>query len=235
MQLFCFTFAGGNASFFDPLEQCLGTSIEVVKLEYAGHGSRHREGFYHSFSQLAEDLFGIIQKRYHIGEDYAFLGYSMGSISAVEVLKQILNSCEMPPPVYMFLAAHEPCTKSEMIGYSEKDQDELVKARTIQFGGIPKTLVDNGSFWRVYLPIYRADYTLIGNYDFHRLDLESKIPTTVFYSETDTPYADIAQWRRIFVGKCEFVRYDGTHFFIQEHCQEMADVIRRSLLQDELW
>lgn len=230
MQLFCFTFAGGSASFFDPLEQCLGTSIEVVKLEYAGHGARHRESFCHSLSQLAEDMFEIIQKRYHMGGDYAFLGYSMGSISAVEVLKRILHSNEMPPPVHMFLAAHEPCTKSELMGYSEKDRDELVKARTIQFGGIPESLVDNRSFWRVYLPIYRADYTLIGSYDFQRLNLESKIPATVFYSETDTPYADMAQWKRFFVGECKFVRYEGTHFFIQEHCQEMADVIKGCLL-----
>lgn len=233
MQLFCFTFAGGNASFFDPLEKCLGTSIEVVKLEYAGHGARHREDFYHSFSQLTEDLFGAIQKRYHIGEDYALLGYSMGSISAVEVLKRILSSNEMPPPAHMFLAAHEPCTKKELMGYSEKDRDKLIKARTVQFGGIPETLVDNRSFWRVYLPIYRADYTLIGNYNFQCLNLESEIPTTVFYSETDTPYADMVQWKRIFVGECKFVRYEGTHFFIQEHCQEMADIIRRSLLEDE--
>lgn len=235
MQLFCFTFAGGNASFFDPLEKCLGgTSIEIVKLEYAGHGTRHRESFYHSFSQLAEDLFVAIRKCYHMGEDYAFLGYSMGSISAVEVLKQILKSGEMPPPVHMFLAAHEPCTKSELMGYSAEDQDELVKARTIQFGGIPESLVDNRSFWRVYLPIYRADYALIGSYDFQRLNLESRIPTTVFYSETDTLYADMAQWKKVFVGECKFVRYEGTHFFIQEHCQEMADVIKRSLLRDEL-
>lgn len=233
MQLYCFTFAGGNASFFDPLEQYLAPSIEVVKLEYAGHGARHRESFYKSFSQLAEDLYGVIRSCYRRGEDYALLGYSMGSIAAVEALKKILCFNEMPPPVHIFLGAHEPHTKSELMGYSEKDRDELIKTRTIQFGGIPERLIKNKSFWRVYLPIYRADYTLIGSYDFQGLDLESRIPTTIFYSETDTPYADMAQWKRFFVGECKFVRYEGSHFFIQEHCQEMADVIKGSLL-DEL-
>lgn len=234
MKLFCFTFAGGSAAFFDPLEQCIGTSIEVVKLEYAGHGTRHRENFYHSFSQLAEDLYRVIRSCWHKGEDYALLGYSMGSIAAVETLKEILFDNELPPPVHMFLSAHEPHTKIELSGYSETDRDELIKARTIRFGGIPEELVDNKSFWRVYLPIYRADYTLIGNYDFQRLSLKSKIPTTVFYSETDTPYANMAQWKQIFIGECSFVRYEGNHFFIQKHCQEMADVIKRSLLRDEL-
>lgn len=234
MQLFCFTFAGGTASFFDPLEQSLGTPIEVVKLEYAGHGARHRESFYDSFSQLAADLLEIIRKHHHIGEDYAFLGYSMGSISAVEVLKRVLSSDEMPPPVHMFLAAHEPYVKRELLGLGAADRDELIKARTIEFGGIPERLIQNKSFWRVYLPIYRADYSLIWNYDFQRLDLKSDIPATVFYSEKDTPLDGIMQWKRFFGGSCEFIEYEGNHFFIQKHCREMADVIKRSLLQDEL-
>ena len=43
MRLFCFTFAGGSKSFFDQLEGWIDASIELVKLEYAGHGTRHRE------------------------------------------------------------------------------------------------------------------------------------------------------------------------------------------------
>lgn len=234
MQLFCFTIAGGNASFFDSLEQCLGSSIEVVKLEYAGHGARHRESFYHSFSQLAEDLFGVIQKCWRTGEDYAFLGYSMGSISAVEVLKRVLRSGEMPPPVYMFLAAHEPYAKREFQRFNEADGDELIKAWTVELGGIPERLIENRSFWRVYLPVYRADYALISNYDFQRLDLKSQIPATVFYSKTDTPLDAIAQWKRFFPGKCEFVEYEGNHFFIQEHCREMANAIKEKLLRNDL-
>lgn len=230
MQLFCFTFAGGSASFFDPLGQCIGDPIEVIKLEYAGHGARRQEPPYDNFSQLAEDLYGVIRDRYHKGEDYALLGYSMGSISVVETLKKILSLNETPPPVHIFLAAHEPHTKSELKEYSQADGDELVKARTLHFGGIPESLVNNRSFWRVYLPVYRADYTLIGRYNFQGLDLKSNIPTTIFYSETDTPYSDMAQWKQFFVGECNFVRYEGNHFFIQEHCREMANVIRRSLL-----
>lgn len=37
------------------------------------------------------------------------------------------------------------------------------------------------------------------------------------------------KWADIFINKCDFVRYDGNHFFIQEHCQEMADVILERL------
>ena len=38
--LLCFPFAGGTASFFDMIEKDL-EGIDLVKLEYAGHGTRH--------------------------------------------------------------------------------------------------------------------------------------------------------------------------------------------------
>ena len=67
----------------------------------------------------------------------------------------------------------------------------------------------------MYLPLYRADYTLIGQYRFEALDLRTGIPATIFYSGTDTPRREMEAWRRIFTGECEFAEYSGNHFFIQ--------------------
>ena len=81
----------------------------------------------------------------------------------------------------------------------------------------------------MYLPLYRADYTLIGRYRFETLDLRTKIPATIFYSGTDTPRREMEAWRRIFTGECEFAEYSGNHFFIQEHHGEMAEIIRQRM------
>lgn len=225
MQLFCFTFAGGTTAFYDELVTHTGTSVDMIKLEYSGHGTRRKEPFYHDFSELAMDLYERIKEKYDPNESYALMGYSMGSISAVEVLNKIMKEKEMNPPVHIFLAAHEPHTKVELVGYDDSEMDEFVKTRTIQFGGVPEKLINNNSFWRVYLPMYRSDYSIIGKYKFEALKLQCEIPVTVFYSETDTPLEEMQQWKRYFVGECEFIRYDGSHFFIKEHCKEMADVV----------
>ena len=130
-QLFCFTYAGGNASFFDDIENDL-PEFDVVKLEYAGHGKRHKEPFYNSFEELADDMLRLIKEKY-AGSEFAFFGYSMGSISLIEVLKRILDDDELPNPHHVFLAAHEPHTKAEIAGFSSSECDELVKKRTIEF------------------------------------------------------------------------------------------------------
>ncbi len=226
MRLFCFTYAGGAASFFDSLKPYLDPSIELNGLEYAGHGKRMKEPFYRDFRELADDMYPrICAALDDRQEPYALMGYSMGSISVVEILKKILEEGELPLPVHVFLAAHEPHTKGELAGFSSGESDELVRERTVRFGGVPETLVNNRSFWRLYLPLYRADYTMIGKYDFADLDLRMEIPMTVFYSEEDTPLGEMEQWKKYFAGESEFLRFEGSHFFMQQHYREIAGII----------
>lgn len=225
-QLFCLTYAGGSTSFFDDIEKDL-LEYDVVKLEYAGHGTRHKEPYYETFDDLADDMYSIIKSLYS-GNEYALFGYSMGTISLVEVLRRILAESMIPKPGHLFLAAHEPHTKAELADFSSGELDEYVKQRTIKFGAVPEVLLKNNAFWRMYLPIYRADYSLIGRYKFEDLSLKTTIPATVFYSETDTPTEDMMQWKNYFVGRCEYYSFTGNHFFIHNHHKEMAEVIRNN-------
>ena len=230
-QLFCFTYAGGNASFFDEIEHDL-PEFDFVKCEYSGHGNRHREPLYQSFDELADDMIRIFREHYNGGE-YALFGYSMGCITLVEVLKRLMDMKTQPLPGHVFVAAHEPLTRKEYPDNGAEYTDAWVKERTIKFGALPERLLNNNSFWRMYLPLYRADYSIIGKYRFEDLDLISRIPATVFYSETDTPLADMKLWEKIFIADCAFRQFEGSHFFIQQHHEEMAGEIRSRMIRRE--
>ena len=230
-QIFCFTYAGGTTTFFDEIEKDL-SEFELVKLEYSGHGKRHKEPFYNNFDELADDLFDILI-RLSNGSEYALFGYSMGTISLIEVLKRINKNRNLSLPSNVFLAAHEPKTKRELSDFTPEELDEWVKARTIRFGAIPQKLINNESFWRMYLPLYRADYSIISKYCFDDLSMLSDIPTTVFYSETDTKYEDMKLWMKIFTGDIEYYQFDGTHFFIQNHHSEIASIIQRRMRRNK--
>lgn len=228
MKLICFTYAGGNSSFYDQLKNELLPDVNLIAAEYSGHGTRHRSPFYSDFDELANDMLVQIEKELDEKEPFAIMGYSMGSIAAIEVLSKLMVK-KMPLPIHVFLAAHEPYTKAVYTDYNRSDIDEFVKARTIQFGAVPEKLINNKSFWRMYLPIYRADYSIIGKYKFENLKLKSDIPATVFYSESDTPFADMKNWDRYFE-KIDFVKYSGSHFFIHEHFCAMAQEIKKRLV-----
>ena len=222
--IFCFTHAGGTASFFDIIEDDLA---DLIKLEYAGHGSRHRESFCDSFEELADDMLKQIMD--YMPKEYYLFGYSMGSIVAVEVLRRIIES-KFPLPSHIFLAAHEAFTQSELLGYTPMELDEWVKKTTIEFGDIPDELNNNKVFWKTYLPVYRADYILIGKYDFEKLDLHTDVPVTIFLSKTDTPLERMKQWGTYFV-HCEYFCFEGNHFFIRDHHKEMAEVIEGRIVR----
>lgn len=228
-QIFCFTYAGGKAEFFSVIKNDL-PEIELLAPDYPGHGTRHKEPLCSDFRELADDMFSFLMNN-HSSEKYALFGYSMGAITLIEVLKRIISS-GMPLPECVFLAAHEPHTKQELSGFDSAELDEKVKERTIAFGAVPERLIGNKSFWRMYLPLYRADYSMIGRYRFEELNFTVNVPAAVFYSETDTPLSDMTEWRNIFTGKCELYKFDGSHFFINEHHRKIAEIISSMLTPD---
>ncbi len=221
--MICFTYAGGSASFFEVIEREL-TGIELIKPEYAGHGTRHKEKFYQNFDELADDIYERVKR--FCKEDYALFGYSMGSISLVEVLKRIIADPKVKEPSHVFLAAHEPHSKTELTGFKDDELDEWVKDRTIKFGAVPEKLINNKTFWRMYLPLYRTDYSIIRKYRFEDLKLRSNIPATVFYSESDTPLSKMNLWKNYFIGEFDIYRFEGKHFFIKEHHAEIAQIMK---------
>ena len=89
IKMFCFTYAGGAASFYNEIEQSLKDNIELVKLDYAGHGKRYREDLYSDFKELAEDMYNQVKMQCDENTPYVFMGYSMGSIVVFELLRMI--------------------------------------------------------------------------------------------------------------------------------------------------
>ena len=90
MKLICFTYAGGNSSFYDQLKNELLPDVNLIAAEYSGHGTRHRSPFYSDFDELANDMLVQIEKELDEKEPFAIMGYSMGSIAAIEVLSKLM-------------------------------------------------------------------------------------------------------------------------------------------------
>ena len=228
MKIICFTYAGGKAEFFNTIDDAT-PDLDFVKLDYSGHGVRRKEPYYCSFSELTKDMYGLLKNNLSNDDRYALFGYSMGAITATDILHKIEKEGEIPPPLHVFLAAHEPHSKAELIDYSEDELDEYVKERTIRFGGVPKRLINNEIFWRIYLPLYRADYSIISTFFFEDLNFITHIPLTVFYSEKDTPLTEMEKWKKYYQGDSKFYEFEGSHFFINVYYREMAEIMKERL------
>ena len=133
MKLICFTYAGGNSSFYDQLKNELLPNVNLIAAEYSGHGTRHRSPFYSDFDELANDMLVQIEKELDEKEPFAIMGYSMGSIAAIEVLSKLMVK-KMPLPIHVFLAAHEPHTKAVYTDYRWRIGIRATLGRSESFG-----------------------------------------------------------------------------------------------------
>lgn len=226
-KIYGFSYAGGNSEFFNELKGYLFLKgVELIPLEYSGHGTRRKEPLYSNFAQLAEDMSKQILQNLSEDEPYYIMGYSMGTIAVVETLKLLLERHERMPQA-VILAAHEPKGRRELSDWSDDISEECVKEQVLRFGGVSPELVENRVFWRVYLPIYENDFRMIGEYDFENICLKVNIPALIMYSENDTPFGEIRKWNNYFMGENIFREYSGNHFFINEHLDEISEQIAK--------
>lgn len=229
MKLFCLPHAGGNAAFFDNLRNELQPgNVKVCALDYPGHGTRRKEECADSIENLAKDMIAKIVSEFD-GEEYAIFGYSMGCVVAAEVLRRIIKAQNILEPSHMILAAHAPKTLNQLRGINEGTVDDLLKQRTIAFGAVPESLINNSTFWRTYMPYFRSDYEMLSKFDFDLFDLQTRIPATILYSEEDTPFNEIVLWNNYFKGENKYVPYNGNHFFLKNNIAEIANLISNRL------
>ena len=220
-QIFCFSHAGGTASFYDELEKNL-PDFEVVKLEYAGHGKRHKEPNYKNFQELTDDLYAQIRQKRN-NESFYLFGYSMGGIAVVEILKKMTEF-----PEHIFIASCSPRTRADLAELSDENEiNNWIVNRVIHHGAVPKDLEE--LFWRMYFPLYRQDYELIRQYRFE--EIKREIPATIMYSESDISSEEIKGWESYF--ECRYHKFDGGHFFIKEHYDEVAYIVREIMESNE--
>lgn len=232
IQLFCIPYAGGYAEVFTELAGLLESQaaggIQVILLEYAGHGERKREPYYRDFEELTADVVRQIQAQREPGCPYAILGYSMGSIAVYEALADgVLDT-----PEHIFLAAHEaPDVEWECKSYSRLDDDEFLD-ELLGYGGFPekfdRKLLKNRFFRRLYFEPIRRDYDLLASYRMKKWQLFCA-DVTVFYAPKDIAPEAIRSWERFAGRGIAYIELGDNHFFIRSCAEEMAEVIREKL------
>lgn len=226
MQLFCFTHAGGTSAFYDQIENVSNKDIEFIKLEYSGHGRRIKEPLYKDLNEAILDLYNLFTKNYD-GGSYAFIGYSMGSLLAVCLLNYIKKNRILKLPLCIFLCAHSPKIIIDMNKVSCDNIDEYVKQSTIKFNAIPKSLINNKTYWRMFLPIYKSDYLLINNFDITKMNFKTSVPSIILYGKNDSITENVYLWDNYFVGENAYYDFDGDHFFIYNNINKVTSIIEK--------
>lgn len=229
IQLICFPYAGGSAAFFYGLKEELQDQIEVTAAEYAGHGTRRKESYYHTFDELVQDMTDMVREVRNPEIPYAMLGYSMGSVVAYEVWKAYRKQ-GWELPVHMFVASHRPPHLPLQGNLNADSSEEEVIEALCNFGGMDPRLLENKRFLNLFIRPVKVDYGLLLQYQAAEVPEKVTCDLTAFYASEDLTEEEVCQWQGYTEGEFAQYEFHGNHFFLKENEKPVGDVIREKLL-----
>lgn len=229
MQLFILPYAGGSIAAFKRLTCLLDDSIEAITVEYPGRGSRIKEEFASSFWSLLDDSITYCRKRRKPEIPYAVMGYSMGSVLAYEMVARKSIEGELN---HLFISAEvSPKDRSLELRKVDTPTEDRIMERVRRLGGLDERMLKNKRFADIYIKPMISDFRLFSEYRFRSFPDKIKADTTFFYCENDTAYSDVEKWNEIIDGNFDYHELGENHFFINQHYEEMAEVINSTLCQ----
>ena len=235
MRLICFPYAGGGASAFNDWADLVPDNIELCTVQLPGREERLREPLLNDMSELAEALTQQILA--YTDRPFAFLGHSMGAIIAYEVVCR-LRAMNAAIPKHLFLsarAAPQLENNSEPMRFLENDQ--FIDRLHSLYGAVPTAIRQSSELQAIFLPILRADVTLLETHiDVSPPPLDCSI--TVFGGAGDPAItaAMLAGWQERTSAKFDQHELPGDHFFI--HAQKdavLSVIIEQLVLENPSW
>ncbi|MCW8876601.1 MAG: thioesterase domain-containing protein [Kangiellaceae bacterium] len=227
--LFAIPYAGGSAdAIYTKWQRELGEDIELVPLEYAGHGIRMAEKRHDTIDQtVAEMLLHIIPVARE--RPYAIYGHSMACVVIYELLKAIAKR-GFPSAKSVFLSGRNPPHREyKSCLHALPDNEFLEEIRKI--GGTPQDFFEIKELRNTFLPILRNDYKLVEQYRIQMPQHVTHANLSFFYSDNDSmvSLSNAYEWQEYTYGHFSLHRYHGGHFFIHDYYRDICAKMRSKL------
>jgi len=225
LQLFCFPYAGGGATMYLPWRDKISKDIELFAIQLPARGELFLEEPITNMDILVERLYQEILP--YLRRPFAFFGHSMGGVIAYALLKKIEQNSNYRANFIVISASKPPF---EYYGKDEHLLDnQALKSKLVSHNATPKEVLESDELMELILPIYRADLELVGSYNPPKTPkVQSK--AYLFNGIEDMSKERIMQWSNYFREIAEYYEFNGGHFFINTHRDEVFRRVGEILL-----
>ncbi len=221
LRLFCFPYAGGNASMYYPLKDKIGEEIELVAVQLPGRSERMFEEAYTDMDALVEKLYRQIAPMLH--EPFALCGYSMGGVIVYALTKKIEKFSQYRPEFSIISATKPMALLNQSTKHTLCDDGLIDMLR--EHKASPEEVLESKELMALVLPTIRADYQLIETYKVENGPaLETQL--VLFNSEEDMDKETICLWQEYFKNEAKYVGFEDGHFFIRTQTEKFIKEIR---------
>ncbi len=231
-RLVCFPQAGGNAWSFRQWAQRLPTAIELLAIQYPGHGDRlgeePRRDFDVLLTEIAESLAPSLDR------PYALFGHSMGALLAFET-GRVLQTIDVGPPKHVFLSGHNapgnPMASDDRTPAHELTDPQLLE-RIETLDCTPPEILEDREMRTLLLRMIRADSAVCESHVLRkRFPLASPVTVLGGVDDPRTSEAGLNSWREFSSGRFDVRWFEGNHGFLFAEEQRVQETIVGALVR----
>lgn len=223
LRLFCFPYAGGNASIFEGWEKSLPEGVDVFAIQAPGRTVRFAEKPIASLPEKVAILAREIKP--YLDVPHVFVGHSNGALTAFE-LARALQLAGGSQPRHVILSAKRAPHLPRRERIHDLPYDRFV-AKLREMKATPAEILESDDLMQLLEPMLRADFALSETHRF-RTDVQLDSPATLFWgaADEDVPRDDMLAWKEHIARDVSLVEFGGDHFFINEQRSEFVARVR---------
>ncbi len=229
IDLYCLPCAGASAAMYLRWRRSMPSWINVVPVELPGRGTRLGEPFEQGFqtlvTRLCDELSPGDEKR------WALFGHSMGALLAYGITLR-LHSMGTCLPAILFASGCPSPAYWDLSRFPDTHSDAALIADLHKQGGTPAEVFASPELLGLTLDALRADYRVCESFNYCKSHEASSvaIPIHVLAGRYDAiTLPRIEAWRDEARDRFALTWFDGGHFFIREHEQQVLATVVQGL------
>jgi medium-chain acyl-[acyl-carrier-protein] hydrolase len=206
----------------------LPPEVELCPVQLPGRENRLREAPLCRMDALLEPLAEALAPC--LTEPFAIFGHSLGGLIGFELARTLRRRYGLQP-AHVFVSSRRPPHLPPRFGPIHRLPDELfLDELARRYNGIPDLIRQDPELLSIYLPILRADVTVLETHSWVE-EQPLDCPISVFGGRDDTSisHEDLKAWAVHTTKPSEPKLFPGGHFYPQTARQELLAEISRVL------
>lgn len=224
LRLICVPYAGGGPAAFHSWAAELQGGAELWLLRLPGREARLQEPLMYSVDEIVRDAAAALAGQ--LSEPFAVFGYSVGAWIAFELVRELRSRYGLRAAHLGVAARPAPQTPLHHPVMHTLPDDLFLEVLDRRFQAIPPVIRDMPEMRELYLPMLRADTTVLETYRFRPGPLlDCAISAFGGTGDTDCSRQDLRAWREQTTSDFRLCMLPGGHFFLHTQRAPLLDAL----------
>lgn len=211
INLFCFPYAGGSSSLFKTWANKLSKEINVIPVEYPGHGFRFNEPLQSDIHSLVDILFKELKQKI-IESEYCLFGHSLGALVAYELTLKIRRA-SLNLPLNLIVSGAGGAQFREKDRIAHLPRQVFIHEMQKKYHGFIEIVLKNHELLELIVPVLQADFSIAENYYYQpQTPLDCPIRVIRAVNDSSLILDELLGWQEHSKQKISIIPIPGDHF-----------------------